>query len=76
MTRLHVSDLPAEVRNRLGLDDTTGRRRRSRAGVGLSKPCRGTCGCGEQFETAAAWERHAKATGHRVWAIDLVKEAG
>ena len=77
MSPVRASDLPAEVRKRLGLDNPSGGRERpSRAGVGLSEPCPGKCGCGARFGTAAAWERHAKQTGHRVWAIDLKEVAG
>lgn len=47
--------------------------RKSRAGVGLSEPCPGSCSCGETFPTALAWEKHrdqVAGPGH-IWSIDL-----
>lgn len=74
MTRLHADQLPADVRKRLGLDTKPARSKPSRAGIGLSEPCPGHCGCGHPFPTAAAWETHAKQTGCRHWRIDLTQE--
>lgn len=72
MTRLRLDQLPADVRERVEAQyGQKPKRGKSRAGVGLSAPCPGHCGCGEAFPTAAKWERHAKATGCRVWRIDL-----
>ena len=69
---VHAEDLPLAVRRKLGLDaKPTGRAKPSRAGVGLSEPCPGHCGCGESFPTALAWERHAKRAEHTRWSIDL-----
>lgn len=69
---VNAEDLPPAVRKKLGIDPKSARRAKpSRAGVGLSQPCPGHCGCGQAFPTAARWERHAKTTGHRVWSIDL-----
>jgi hypothetical protein len=67
VTRLRADQLPPKVRAQI----ETKRPRLSRAGVGLSVPCPGHCSCGEAFPTAAAWERHAKTTGHTRWSIDL-----
>lgn len=71
MAGVHADDLPADVRRKLGLDAKPRRAKPSRAGVGLSEPCPGHCGCGHPFPTAATWERHAKQTGCRHWRIDL-----
>jgi len=70
---VNADDLPPEVRKRLGLTAGKGRTRKapSRAGVGLSEPCPGHCGCGHPFPTAAKWEAHAKATGCTHWRIDI-----
>lgn len=71
MTRLRADQLPADVRRKHGLDTASGRKKPSRAGTSDNTPCPGTCGCGEQFPTAKAWERHADKTGHTRWNITL-----
>lgn len=70
---VHASDLTADARRRYGLPDTRPARRPkpSRAGTGDGQPCPGTCSCGQRFGRYTAWERHAAATGHRVWSIEL-----
>lgn len=71
---VHASDLPADVRKRLGLDDAKPSKK-SRAGVADGDPCPGHCGCGKPFQTALAWESHAKTTGCRHWRIDAYTAA-
>jgi hypothetical protein len=69
---INADDLPPAVRKRLGLAGKgRSKPKPSSAGVGLSMPCAGHCGCGEAFPTALAWEKHANVTGCRVWSIDL-----
>ena len=69
---VRASDLPPEVRRRLGLDQPD-RPRKSRRGVGDGVPCPGRCvTCGRRFRTAAAWQRHATAHSPSArWEIDL-----
>ena len=69
---VNADDLPAAVRAKLGLP-AKGRKRAapSRAGTGLSVPSPGTCGCGEAFATAAAWEKHAQAAACTRYDLDL-----
>jgi hypothetical protein len=74
MTRLRAEDLPKHVRDKLGLDvKGSGRRKKSRAGVGHSAPCAGTCVCGEPFDNYSAFERHARelGPGHHRWRITI-----
>lgn len=72
MTGVRLADLPPGVRARveaaLGQPRPRGK---SRAGVGHTAPCPGHCACGAPFRTAAAWGRHATATGCTRWNIDL-----
>ncbi len=70
MSPIRAEDLPLAARKRLGLDAPKASKK-SRAGISEHAPCPGHCGCGQPFPTAAAWERHAKATGCRHWRIDL-----
>lgn len=72
VTGVRLADLPPAVRARVEAE--LGRSRphgKSRAGVSSSAPCPGHCACGAPFPTAAAWERHAAATGCSRWNIDL-----
>ena len=79
---VHASDLPAAVRKKHGLDGpktgdpgSRSKRKKSRAGVGLSEPCPGRCvTCGERFPDALRWEQHAASTGCSVWSIDAYGE--
>ncbi len=72
---MRFEDLPpkmrAQVEQQFGAKTT--RAKPSRAGVGLSAPCPGHCGCGQAFPTAAKWERHVDRDhgGHGRWSIDL-----
>lgn len=71
---VNADQLNAATRKRLGLTDSARTRPKpSRAGTGDSEPCPGRCGCGEQFKTAAKWQRHSdkNGAGHTVWSIDL-----
>lgn len=73
MTRLNADDLPAGVRERLGLPGKRSKPKPSRKGTGLSEPSPGACSCGERFPTAAKWEAHSKAegVGHTRFDLDL-----
>lgn len=72
MTRVKASDLPVATRRKLGLEDEAkASTRPSRAGVGHAAACPGRCGCGETFPTYSKWEKHAAATNHHRWSIDL-----
>lgn len=70
---MRLIDLPPKVRAQVDAQLGPQRPRKSRAGVGLSAPCPGRCGCGERFPTAAKWERHVDRDhgGHGRWDIDL-----
>ncbi len=70
---VHADDLPAAVRERLGLPGKRSKRKPSRKGTGLSEPSPGACSCGEHFPTAAKWEAHSRAegAGHSRFDLDL-----
>lgn len=67
---IHAEDLPKAVRDKLGLS-TKSTSKKSRAGIGHAADCAGSCSCGERFERYSDFERHAKATGHARWQIDV-----
>lgn len=67
---IHAEDLPKAVRDRLGITAKRGTKK-SRAGTGHAVDCTGRCGCGEPFARYSDFERHAAATGHARWVIDL-----
>lgn len=66
---IKASDLPPEVRKRLGLQGSTGKTRTSKRAVrhddGGHQPY--LCACGETFPSyggRGGWESHSKKTGH------------
>lgn len=71
---LKLGDLPPHLRAQV-LEKAGGKPKptKSRAGVGDGQACAGRCKCGERFNKATAWERHAKGAGpeHSRWVIDL-----
>ncbi len=81
MTRVHVDQLDAATRKRLGLPAGKGRSRAkpSRAD-GAGQPCPGTCagalGCGAPWPTYSRWEKHKDLTGcGGRWSIDIIEGA-
>lgn len=72
MSPVNASDLPPEVRKRLGLVAPGRQRRNTAKGSHDSAACAGRChDCGEAFAAYTKWEHHADATGHRRWAVEL-----
>lgn len=76
---LNLNDLPPKIREQVlaqakakGIAIPKSARpkpAKSRAGTGTGEACEGVCKCGEEFGTAAAWERHATGAGpeHSRW---------
>lgn len=61
---IKASDLPPEVRKRLGIE---GKARTSKHAEREDGPCPYRCGCGETFPSyggRGGWKPHAEKTGH------------